>query len=253
MMAPPSDDCVIPIPHCGTHATRRDTNCVHCHIRHLTICGAFEPAELPHVERVVTHRHIQAGRQLFEEGTAPDYAYNLVEGAIRLYKLLGDGRRQIIGFALPGDFIGLAIHEKYSYSAEAVTNASICCFKRRDLSELFRSFPQMEHRVLSLTNDELAAAQEQMMLLGRKTPVEKVASFLFTLSKRLERLGTGGEALSLPMTRADIADFLGLTIETVSRSFTKLKNAHAIALPTPDQVQIAAIDRLEAVARGDAL
>jgi CRP/FNR family transcriptional regulator len=228
-------------------------DCLNCSIRQLTFCGGLDPAELEYLERIVTHKHVARGNQLFEENQPADYVYNLVEGATRLVKLLPDGRRQIVGFALPGDFIGLTSRNRNSYTAEAVVDASVCRFKRDELAALLRQFPQLEHRLLGLASDALAAAQDQMLLLGRKAPLEKVASFLLTLSKRLQRLGRPAASVDLPMTRADIADFLGLTIETVSRSFTKLKKAHVIALPTPDRVQILEPDRLAALARGNSL
>lgn len=225
-------------------------DCLNCQIRHLTVCGALEPAELEHMERVVSHKQLARGHQLFEENQPSDHVYNLADGAMRLFKLLPDGRRQIVGFALPGDFLGLASQNKNTYSAEAIAEASVCRFRRDELAAMLRRFPQLEHRLLGIANDALGAAQEQMVLLGRKTPIEKVASFLLTLSKRLQRLGRPTEAIDLPMTRADIADFLGLTVETVSRCFTKLKKAHAIALPTPDRVQLIDAAVLEALATG---
>ncbi len=248
-----SADCPGPqSPLCGSAAPHREGGCVHCHIRHLTICGAFEPDELRHIEPLVGHRNLVPGQALFDEEDEAQFAYNLVEGTIRLYKLLPDGRRQITGFAIPGDFLGLSSRGHYAYSAEAVSGAALCRFKRADLQRLFEKFPAMERRVLSMANDELAAAQDQMLLLGRKTPLEKVSSFLLTLAKRLERVGRQGDELSLPMTRADIADFLGLTVETVSRTFSKLRASKIIALPSPDQVQLLDRRRLGALASGDA-
>jgi len=238
-------------PLCGSDAAHRDQGCVKCHVRHLTICGAFELDELKHIEPLVGHRDLQPGQALFDEEDPADHAYNLVEGTIRLYKLLPDGRRQITGFAIAGDFLGLSSRGHYAYSAEAVSPVALCRFKRADLQRLFEKFPAMEHRVLAMANDELVAAQDQMLLLGRKTPMEKVASFLLTLSKRLERVGRQGGELALPMTRADIADFLGLTVETVSRTFSKLKASKIIGLPAPDQVQLLDRRRLESVAAGD--
>ena len=238
-------------PLCGHDAVHRDQGCVKCHVRHLTICGAFEPNELQHLEPLVGHRDLDPGQPLFDEESPADFAYNLVDGTIRLYKLLPDGRRQITGFAIAGDFLGLSSRGHYAYSAEAVSPVTLCRFKRADLQRLFQNFPAMEHRVLAMANDELVAAQDQMLLLGRKTPMEKVASFLLTLSKRLERVGRQGDELSLPMTRADIADFLGLTVETVSRTFSRLKASKIIGLPVPDKVQLLDRRRLESVAAGD--
>jgi CRP/FNR family transcriptional regulator len=235
----------------GAHSVGDCADCVHCHIRMLSVCGVFASNELEHVQRLVSHRHIERGGQLFEENQPASLAYTLAEGAMRLYKLLPDGRRQVVGFALPGDFLGLAASGKYSYTAEAIAPSQACRFKRSELGDLFGRFPKMERRLLAMANAELNAAQEQMVLLGRKSPVEKVASFLLGLSKRLERLGQTGPIFTLPMARADIADFLGLTVETVSRTFTKLKAAHAICLPTPERVHFINPRLLEALATGE--
>jgi CRP/FNR family transcriptional regulator len=170
---------------------------------------------------------------------------------MRLCKLLPDGRRQIIGFALPGDFLGLTATQRYFYSAESIAASTLCRFKHTDLAVLFRLFPQMQDRLLRMTSSELAAAQDQMLSLGRKEPVERVATFLASLARRLRRFGDPGPTVTLPMTRADIADYLGLTIETISRSFTKLKTARIIALPSPERVFIADPARLAALARGE--
>ena len=236
---------------CRNDATHRDQGCVNCHVRHLTICGAFEVDELKHLEPLVGHRDLEPGQALFDEDDDSSHAYNLVEGTVRLYKLLPDGRRQITGFAIAGDFLGLSSRGHYAYSAEAISPVVLCRFKRADLQRLFSKFPAMEHRVLAMANDELVAAQDQMLLLGRKTPMEKVASFLLALSKRLERIGRRGGELPLAMTRADIADYLGLTVETVSRTFSKLKASKIIALPSPDRVQLLDRRKLETVAAGD--
>jgi CRP/FNR family transcriptional regulator len=246
-----ASNCVTPqLPLCGLEQAHTDGGCVQCHIRHLTICGAFQPDELRHLEPLVGHRQLAPGQPLFDEEEESQFAYNLTEGTIRLYKLLPDGRRQIIGFAIPGDFLGLSSGGHYVYSAEAVSGAALCRFKRADLQRLFAQFPAMERRVLSMASDELAAAQDQMLLLGRKTPMEKVASFLLTLTKRLERVGRRSDELALAMTRADIADFLGLTVETVSRTFSKLRAGKTIALPSSGQIQLLDKGRLEAIAAG---
>ena len=121
---------------------------------------------------------------LFHEGDAADFVYNVTRGVMKLYKLLPDGRRQITGFLLPGDFLGLAGKDGYSYSAETVDAVELCRFPRRKLNELFEAFPQLERRMLKLATDELIAAQDQMVLLGRRTAAEKVAIFLLRLSER---------------------------------------------------------------------
>jgi CRP/FNR family transcriptional regulator len=236
---------------CDVVKSHWQANCMECKIRHLTLFGVFESDELRKVEPLVGHRELVPGQALFEENDEAQYAYSLVEGTIRLYKLLPDGRRQITGFSISGDFLGLSSGGRYAYSAEAVSGATLCRFKRSDLQRLFERFPAMERRALSMANDELAAAQDQMLLLGRKTPTEKISSFLLTLSKRLDRVGRKGDILELPMKRADVADFLGLTVETVSRTFSKLRDKRIIALPTPDQVRLLDRRRLARIASGE--
>lgn len=234
------------------HGGQRFEDCAHCHVRRLAICGALEPAELEPMARLVTHKRLAKGDQLFEENAAADHVYTLTSGAMRLCKLLPDGRRQIIGFALPGDFLGLTASQRYFYSAESIAETTLCRFKQSDLAVLFRLFPHLQDRLLRMTSGELAAAQDQMLSLGRKEPVERVASFLASLARRMRRFGDPGPTVTLPMTRADIADYLGLTIETISRSFTKLKSARIIVLPSPERVFVADPARLAALARGEA-
>jgi CRP/FNR family transcriptional regulator len=247
----PVDNFPLQTRACDVGKSHWQGSCMECQIRHLTLFGVFEPDELRKVEALVGHRDLVAGQALFEENDEAQYAYSLVEGTIRLYKLLPDGRRQITGFAISGDFLGLSSAGRYAYSAEAVSGATLCRFKRSDLQRLFERFPAMERRALSMANDELAAAQDQMLLLGRKTPTEKISSFLLTLSKRLDRVGRKGNLLELPMKRADVADFLGLTVETVSRTFSKLRIKRIIALPTPDQIRLLDLGRLAKMASGE--
>ena len=165
--------------------------------------------------------------------------------AVRISKLLPDGRRQVTGLLFPGDFLGLAFNESYTYSAEAVGPSTLCRFPRTDLERLLSEHPKMERRLLGMASNELATAQDQMLLLGRKTAREKLATFLLMLSARAERRGHPGNPIDVPMTRADIADYLGLTIETVSRTFTVLRKsglieaqgAASIFLPDPEAVR----------------
>ena len=164
--------------------------------------------------------------------------------------MLPDGRRQITGFLWPGDFFGLAFDQSYSYTAEAVDGIELCRFPRAKIEALFREFPKLEHRLLSMAGNELIAAQDHMMVLGRKTAEERIATFLILLSRRSERAGQDGNPIDLPMNRADIADHLGLTVETVSRTFTQLRKNKLIDLPDPRHVTIMDRPRLEAVSAG---
>jgi CRP/FNR family transcriptional regulator len=152
-----------------------------------------------------------------------------------LYKLLADGRRQVVGFLVPGDFLGLAFGRTYVHTAEAITPVAACRFPRARFMGLLEEFPALERDILSRTSNELAAAQRQMLLLGRKTARERLASFLVDLA---ERSDADGGPLELPMGRADIADHLGLTIETVSRTFTGLRREGVIDLPSAHRLVV---------------
>ena len=193
---------------------------------------------------------MDAGETLFYETDEAGHVFTVASGTLRLHKMLPDGRRQITGFVLPGDFLGLSGRDGFSYTAEAVTEAGICRFPRRALEALFDDFPRLEKEILWKARDELVAAQEQMLLLGRKMPAEKIASFLLGLSRRAERWEMPSDPVLLPMSRGDIADYLGLTVETVSRTFTRLKSEGVIELPEAHRVVLSDRERLEELADG---
>jgi CRP/FNR family transcriptional regulator len=199
---------------------------------------------------IVTTMELSPGDPLFDEAEPADHLFNVTAGAVKVYKLLADGRRQMTGFLFPGDFLGLANEETYAYSAEAVTHTALCRFPRRKLERLLQKYPKMEHRLLGMASHELAVAQEQMLLLGRKTAREKIASFLLMLSRRATQRGQAGDPVSVPMSRNDIGDFLGLTTETVSRTFTQLRQGGSINLLQGGKVALNDRSRLEDIAEG---
>ena len=167
---------------------------------------------------------------------------------LRLYKLLPDGRRQITGFLSAGHLLGLAPEGVCVYTAEAITEVSLCRYKRKAFDRLIDEVPGFAKRLLAVASHELCAAQNQMLLLGRKAATEKVASFLLLMA---DQQGKDGEAtIDVPMTRNDIADYLGLTIETVSRTLTKLRQDGLIALPSPDRIKIRDRDAARGTGRG---
>jgi CRP/FNR family transcriptional regulator len=193
-------------------------------------------------------QHKAAGDLLFAEGDRADAVYEMVSGMVRLYKLLPDGRRQVTGFLTAGQLLGLAPEGTCVFNAEAITDVSVCCYKRAAFERLIDEVPGFARRLLAVTSHELHAAQDQMVLLGRKTASEKVASFLLLMAASQR----GGETgIDVPMTRGDIADYLGLTVETVSRTLTRLRQDGLIALPNPTRILF--IDRkgLETLATGD--
>jgi CRP/FNR family transcriptional regulator len=216
----------------------------------LAFCGALKEDELAKLDAIAEHLRFGKRRIVFHEGDEAGYVFNVTTGTLRLYKLLPDGRRQITGFVLPGDFLGLSSRGQFSYTAEAVTETMVCRFSWHKLAALFDEFPEMEKRLLDKAHDELAVAQEQLLLLGRKTSLEKVASFLFSLSKRAERWGFNPSPVMLSMTRRDIADYLGVTLETVSRTFRLLKESDVIALPETHRIVLTDRGRLKNLAEG---
>jgi len=217
--------------------------CAACTVRDLSICGAIEPDQLQRLNAIVVHKRHLPGDTVFFEGDRSDSLYIVTEGCVRLHKTLADGRRQITGFLFASDFLGLALRERYAYSAEAVTDVQVCRYPKAKLESLLDEFPAMERRLLSVASNELAAAQDQMLMLGRKTALERVASFLFLLLRRTQLKG-GAQQVHLPITRTDIGDYLGLTIETVSRSLSKLKRDRVIRFGTPHDIEIADLARL---------
>jgi len=156
---------------------------------------------------------------LASQGSPGDGVFTITEGMVRIYRLLADGRRQVLGFALPGDFLGLSLFDVYSFSADAVTDTVVCSFPRKSFVAYADQRPHLMGRLYEFASHELSLAQDQMVLLGRRTAEERVGTFLIMMRDRLRRLGHTSPTLPLSMTRQDIADYLGLTIETVSRTF----------------------------------
>ncbi len=212
--------------------------CGACPVRSLTVCAALEEEELSRLADIVQTHRIDANQTIFGEGDPAANMFNVTAGNVKLYKLLPDGRRQITGFLFSGDFMGLAVNERYAYSAETVMATSVCRFPRRKMDQLMDEFPKLQRRLFRLASNELAAAQDQMLLLGRKTAREKIASFLLSLAQRAVRRGQKDNPVHVPMSRADIADYLGLTTETVSRTFTQLKAGGLIRLLEGGKVQL---------------
>jgi CRP/FNR family transcriptional regulator, anaerobic regulatory protein len=223
--------------------------CGHCDTRHLSVCMGVNERFLDQLAAAVTTSRLPAHAMLVSEGDDADCFFNVTSGAVKLYKLLPDGRQQIVGFLFPGDFIGLAVRDTYAYSVETIGPTTACRFERRKFEALLERFPDMGFRLRERASDELAIAQEQMLSLGRKSAKERVASFLIQLSSRAGRLGLPTNPIQLPMTRADIADYLGLTIETVSRTMTRLKTDHVITLGPGHEVTLHA-EKLAEIGEG---
>lgn len=227
-----------------------DHPCGTCEVRDICVCAVLEADELLQLSNISRLKTFQPSQPIFHAGDATVHVSNVVQGAVRIYKLLPDGRRQITGFLFAGDFLGMAANEEYAYSAEALTTVKLCRFPRRKLEALLDRLPALERRLLGAASNELVAAQDQMLLLGRKTAREKVASFLLRLSRRAVERGESADPVYLPMSRADIADYLGLTTETVSRTITGLRANGAIELLASDRISLADFAALRDLAEG---
>jgi CRP/FNR family transcriptional regulator len=226
---------------------KSSNECEHCQARTLSVCAALEPGELASFDRIARKMCFPAKETMFEQDEPSDVVYNITSGSVRLYKLLPDGRRQVVGFALTGDFLGLSMAERNVFSADALSEVSACQFSRHQFSDFVDSHPHLLRRLHAFASHELSIAQEQMVILGRRTAEEKIVAFLIGLRNRWSRIDGSTLNVPLPMTRQDIGDFLGLTVETVSRMFTRLAKQKALVV-TPDGVRLLDPARLEAIA-----
>lgn len=234
--------------------TRAADQCIHCGARNFSVCNVIPVKDLDRLAATAVSMNVEGGRSFIREGDPAEHFFNVTTGCAKLFKLLPDGRRQITGFAGIGTFLGLAVSATYAFSAEALEPMKVCRFSRAKLRALLDDFPAMEQRLLEVASNELVAAQEQMLLLGRKTARERLASFLIARaalpSSCLAHEPELAEAITLPMTRADIADYLGLTIETVSRSLTRFKSEGLIEIPAAGEITIRDRTALSEMATG---
>ncbi|MCJ2016454.1 helix-turn-helix domain-containing protein [Methylobacterium sp. E-065] len=238
----PSETCG-PERHPCRHG-RTEGGCAHCQVRLVSVCSALTPEELNELELLSRHVVLDARQTLFSQGEETTAVYNVTGGALRLSRLLPDGRRHVMGFALVGDFLGLVLTERQTVTAEALSPVTVCRFDRRAFQDLMVRKPHLLQRLHERAGYELGLAQELMLLLARRGAEEKVASFLVALRGRYARIGLTSVTLELPMGRQDIADHLGLTIETVSRTLTRLDREKLILI-VPGGVRLLDMPRLE--------
>lgn len=231
---------------CGRQAG--SNYCDKCKVRSLAVCAALDPNELNELDDIVHHIHIDGKSTFIHQGETAESVFSVTEGVVRLYKLLSDGRRQIIGFAMPGDFLGLALQNRYGFSADAVDDVALCRFDRREFDSLVTAKPHFLRRLHEFATHELVIAQEQMTLIGRRSAEERVAAFLVAMRERWARIKGPSVTIQLPMQRIDMADYLGLTIETVSRTLTKLAR-DGVILIVPEAVRVLDEKKLTAIAR----
>ncbi|MGA7806990.1 helix-turn-helix domain-containing protein [Bradyrhizobium sp.] len=204
--------------------------CVDCSVRQFSLCAPLDKSEIREFEQLGRQIQFAPCETVFAQEEMTTSFYNLLEGVMRVYKLLPDGRRQIVGFALPGDFLGMSDTARHGFSADAIGPVSVCRFGKSAFSRFAEDKPHLLRRINELAVHELNQARDHMVLLGRRSAEEKVATFLIGWRDRLDQLRGASASVPLPMSRQDIADYLGLTIETVSRTFTKLEREGVIEI-----------------------
>lgn len=214
------------------------TTCADCSVRERAICQSLREADLDQLNRLGRHQTIQRGQTLQWQGDDSLLVGNVIDGVLKLSSSSIDGRDQTLGMMFPSDFLGRPFGKTTDHSIVALTDAKVCTFPRAAFDDFAREHPDLEHRLLQRTLTELDRTRQWMMLLGRKSATERVAAFLLEMA---DRLAEDGARFALPFGRQEIAELLGLTIETVSRQITRLREDGVIG--TPDRRSIVVLDR----------
>ena len=226
--------------------------CDTCQVSREGICAVLDSearAQLLHISRRKT---VSAHQIIFRDGDEADHYFNIVSGIVKLVKTLADGQQHIVGLIYPPGFMGQTLNRRHSYSAESATGAELCCYPRAQFDAFLKSHPELERQIFIMTVRELDICRDWTLLLGRKCSYERVAGFLLMMARRIPQTGSAGTNsahFELPFTRAEMADYLGLTLETVSRQFSQLKKQRLIALPSSRDITIPNIKLLAAIAQ----
>ena len=224
--------------------------CDHCGSRVAGLCQPLDAAALDEISSEAQQMALPAHSAVFREGDPAGRVFTLIDGFAKLTRLLPDGKQQVVGFRFAGDVIGYTTLKNYPFDAELLTDAKICRLDRGQLEALLRRYPKLERRMLDLCVQELTATQEQLVTVGRRSAEARVAAFLLSLVEASRRRGQPRQVLEMPMTRADIADFLGLTLETVSRSLTAFRKRGWIREPVHHRVELLDVPAITAMAEG---
>ncbi|QGX99473.1 Crp/Fnr family transcriptional regulator [Roseovarius faecimaris] len=230
------------------HAEVFSRNCGECPIRHRAVCARCEPDELAELDMIKYYRSFEAGQTIIWSGDQMDFVGSVVSGIATLTQTMEDGRTQMVGLLLPSDFVGRPGRGAAAYDVVATSDLVMCCFRKAPFEEMMGRTPHIAQRLLEMTLDELDAAREWMLVLGRKTAREKIASLLSIIARRnatLNMQGPKGQMVfDLPLTREAMADYLGLTLETVSRQVSALKRDGVIELKGKRHVTVPDFERL---------
>ena len=232
-------------------------DCGDCPIRHRAVCARCDEDELSKLEEIKYYRSFEAGQTVIWSGDRMDFLGSIVSGVATLTQTMEDGRTQMVGLLLPSDFVGRPGRTEAAYNVTAVSDLTMCCFRRKPFEGMMERTPHIAQRLLEMTLDELDAAREWMLILGRKTAREKIASLISIIGRRDASLGLGNASANemtfdLPLTREAMADYLGLTLETVSRQISALRKDGLIDLEGKRRVHVPDYDALLAETGDDA-
>ena len=222
-------------------------SCALCAVRQDALCGALAKEQLPGVNRIAYRRRYDAGQFILGAGQRQDWCATVLSGVVKLTKTLPDGRQQIVGLLFPSDLLGRPFAPSSSYCAEAATAVELCCLERQYFEDLMAGSPAMKQLFLERTLDEVDATREWMLLLGRKTAEERVASLLLLMAQRvpLEAAGEGKPPhCDVPLSRMEMAEYLGLRFETISRQLMRLKQAGVIDIQNGRSITIHDLGKL---------
>lgn len=225
--------------------------CQACEARHKGVCGALTPVQLTELSKHTTKTVHEHSNELQSSDQDQEQYSNILSGVVKLTKLMPDGRQQIVGLQFAPDFLGRPFSEQSGVVAEAATNVRLCNFPKKVLENFIDESPDMERRLHQQHLNELDEARDWMLTLGRKTAIEKLASFLVLVISHIDPekyFLKESKDIELPLKRGDIADYLGLTIETVSRQLTNLRKQGLLEVGNKRSIKITNYERLKQIA-----
>jgi CRP/FNR family transcriptional regulator len=224
--------------------------CAKCGSRAVGLCMPLDPSALDELAHETSRFALPSHGVVFHEGDPAQSVVMLMEGVVKLSRLLADGRQQVLGFRFAGDVLGFTSGEQYTCEAETLTVSTLCRIDRKRLEPMLKRLPGLNRRLLDMCAEELAQTQDAMVSLGRRNAEERVAAFLAGLAEAQRRRGQGCEVLAVPMTRAEIGDHLGLALETVSRVISGLKRRKVLREAVQHRLEIIDVAALRELADG---
>jgi CRP/FNR family transcriptional regulator len=225
-------------------------DCFECPARMGDLCKGLSDLSIPALYKSSKGIKLEKGRKLSLDDHYPNHIFSVKDGTVMLYRMGADGQRQILKFLFAGDIIGLTSGQTYGISAEACTKVGLCCWEREIFEDFLILFPAMDKQFHIIASKALTESYDHIYYLGQLGAQQRVAAFILSLAQRQEDMSGTPDTLLLAMTRLDIADYLGLTIETVSRELTKLKSKGFVALPSLDRLHLLNVSALQDLAEG---